>query len=675
MADVLNTTTGIHYATITLAHAAAGTLAGHVLEIQDSDTYNETPTISKAITLRAAAGQTPTVKGGGSGQDVIHVSVAGATIQGASSASRLTLWNTYAGTVAIQQGSCVRLTANNIGITLRNLTFRGTQWPGVYAGVNWWQYLGAGLNCASGTQETNTITIANCGSYDDNLGYLVLCNDLKTFVGTDLDGSYQDAAFRCLYWGGTLDRAEMVAPAWFRLWLSGNNPLFWNHMTHRLGRAALVSRSRLVAAAARQQEALWLLSSGVDGLRRIDLLNCTLAAGDADARTLKGLYLGAYAVPGGSRFENLVITDFATRVESGHATGITLVESDVFGAAGTDYAGTAAAGAGCIDADPLYTDLSANNVRLLAASPCKWTGMDSGMTPDPDGTVSPQPLGTSMGAFEVADAVPQVSSASHSAAFTIPVVFSEAMNPAAGSIATASAWTVVPGGGLPSATVTAASPVGATCTLTVAGALIPGATYTVTAPADCQDLGGTVIDGAHRTATFVALYYSTSAAGSTSPSSVYVFSVPGGAPLPGVDPWDPLPADPSDPLVTLACLAITSLGTDREAQDSDVLPAGGDPPDRRGWWADRQPTDDGSRIGSRLWLLAGAAVNDDTAARARAYAEESLAWLVTDGLAESVTATAEVTGSGQERRLEGQIVIVRGDGTGVRILWPELWED
>lgn len=49
----------------------------------------------------------------------------------------------------------------------------------------------------------------------------------------------------------------------------------------------------------------------------------------------------------------------------------------------------------------------------------------------------------------------------------------------------------------------------------------------------------------------------------------------------------------------------------------------------------------GDRIGSRLWLLKREKQLPETLRRAEDYAREALAWLVTDGLAASVTVAAE----------------------------------
>ncbi|MEM7522166.1 MAG: phage GP46 family protein [Pseudomonadota bacterium] len=84
--------------------------------------------------------------------------------------------------------------------------------------------------------------------------------------------------------------------------------------------------------------------------------------------------------------------------------------------------------------------------------------------------------------------------------------------------------------------------------------------------------------------------------------------------------------------------ALVTLGTDRRAEDSDVLPL--NETDRRGWWADELFAPDlppaQQRIGSRLWLLDQRVLNAPTLADARIYAEEAFAHWVTIGAARRV---------------------------------------
>lgn len=82
--------------------------------------------------------------------------------------------------------------------------------------------------------------------------------------------------------------------------------------------------------------------------------------------------------------------------------------------------------------------------------------------------------------------------------------------------------------------------------------------------------------------------------------------------------------------------AVISLFSDRRAAaDDPYLPKGAD---RRGWWGDAYADVDGDQIGSLLWLLW--LDGRDRLQRAKAYAEQALAWMLDDGVASTVTATA-----------------------------------
>ena len=89
----------------------------------------------------------------------------------------------------------------------------------------------------------------------------------------------------------------------------------------------------------------------------------------------------------------------------------------------------------------------------------------------------------------------------------------------------------------------------------------------------------------------------------------------------------------------LETAVILSLFTDRRADADDELPDGGD--DRRGWWGDGLAD---RPLGSRLWLLARAKVTRETRLRAIEYAQEALAWMVDDGVADRVEVDAEWLG-------------------------------
>jgi phage gp46-like protein len=79
---------------------------------------------------------------------------------------------------------------------------------------------------------------------------------------------------------------------------------------------------------------------------------------------------------------------------------------------------------------------------------------------------------------------------------------------------------------------------------------------------------------------------------------------------------------------------ITSVETSMFSDRTDPLTLVGD---RRGWWADEYR---GDLLGSRIWTLARAKRTTQTLRRAEDYAREALAWLIRDGVADTVIAKA-----------------------------------
>jgi phage gp46-like protein len=90
---------------------------------------------------------------------------------------------------------------------------------------------------------------------------------------------------------------------------------------------------------------------------------------------------------------------------------------------------------------------------------------------------------------------------------------------------------------------------------------------------------------------------------------------------------------------TLDTAIIRSLFTDARAPDDLDLP------DPRGFWAD---TYNGFLSGSLLWLLARSKISDRQALlrQAEGYCNSALAWLVTAGVAATVTTAASFEGPG-----------------------------
>ncbi len=87
----------------------------------------------------------------------------------------------------------------------------------------------------------------------------------------------------------------------------------------------------------------------------------------------------------------------------------------------------------------------------------------------------------------------------------------------------------------------------------------------------------------------------------------------------------------------LQTAVIVSLFTDRRVEPEELPPGESD---RRGWWGDVLNRDAGALRGSRLWLLRREKRTPEVLQRARAYAEEALAWLVDVGAAGAVHVAA-----------------------------------
>lgn len=77
-----------------------------------------------------------------------------------------------------------------------------------------------------------------------------------------------------------------------------------------------------------------------------------------------------------------------------------------------------------------------------------------------------------------------------------------------------------------------------------------------------------------------------------------------------------------------------SLFTDRRVSEDEARPE--HKTDRRGWWAD-ETLPDNDQLGSYLWLMAREKITSDSIKKAKGYAQDALAWMVTDGVAEEIT--------------------------------------
>lgn len=86
----------------------------------------------------------------------------------------------------------------------------------------------------------------------------------------------------------------------------------------------------------------------------------------------------------------------------------------------------------------------------------------------------------------------------------------------------------------------------------------------------------------------------------------------------------------------LRSAVLVSLFTDRRATADDALPSGDG--DRRGCWMDMFAD---HVKGSRLWLLSREKELPEVLVSARTYAEEALQWLIDEGIARTVSVSAE----------------------------------
>lgn len=116
----------------------------------------------------------------------------------------------------------------------------------------------------------------------------------------------------------------------------------------------------------------------------------------------------------------------------------------------------------------------------------------------------------------------------------------------------------------------------------------------------------------------------------------------------------------------LQTAVIISLFTDRRAEADDPLPD--QAASRRGWWGDALAK---RRIGSRLWLLSREKQLREVVNRAREYTEESLAWLVDDGIAKRVAVQAEIVDAGV---LGISILIERNQAQPDRFRFDLVWQ-
>lgn len=117
----------------------------------------------------------------------------------------------------------------------------------------------------------------------------------------------------------------------------------------------------------------------------------------------------------------------------------------------------------------------------------------------------------------------------------------------------------------------------------------------------------------------------------------------------------------------LETAVIISLFTDRRVTVEQL-------PDlsesQRGWWGDLLSDIDQDQIGSRLWTLDRSKRTTETLRLFEDYVKEALDWMIEDGIAQTVEATAFYT---DNKSLGSDIKIARPNGNETRytLLWDE----
>jgi phage gp46-like protein len=143
--------------------------------------------------------------------------------------------------------------------------------------------------------------------------------------------------------------------------------------------------------------------------------------------------------------------------------------------------------------------------------------------------------------------------------------------------------------------------------------------------------------------------------------------------------WNLLGDGTLDSTQALATAIIVALGTDRLADESDVLPDPDDT-DRRGWWGDYQAEDiwNGWPIGSRLWLLKRDKIEGPgsrrgaTTTRVIQYISEAIQPFIDRRIGTSFG--VEATRVGREQ-IDAIVRIYRGPVTEIELRYAILWGD
>lgn len=111
--------------------------------------------------------------------------------------------------------------------------------------------------------------------------------------------------------------------------------------------------------------------------------------------------------------------------------------------------------------------------------------------------------------------------------------------------------------------------------------------------------------------------------------------------------------------------ALISLFTHGRASVEDVRPDPGE--DLKGWWGDQLLE---TPFASKLWLLGRSNINDVTITKAKQYANDSVKWMITDGLADKIET---VVARGGVNQLNFNVTIIKKGGAKILFKWFINW--
>ncbi len=111
---------------------------------------------------------------------------------------------------------------------------------------------------------------------------------------------------------------------------------------------------------------------------------------------------------------------------------------------------------------------------------------------------------------------------------------------------------------------------------------------------------------------------------------------------------------------------IISLFSWARSRDDDEIEGGR----RNGFWGDTYEDDATSVTGSRLWLLSRQKITDETSQKCKDYAEQALAWLVKESVADKIEVKVERNGLDRVDLL----VTISRDADNIRLQFADLWK-